>query len=189
MQDQRPHSNRRDRQQLAGFPQKRRREARQLGSGEHRVGAPESHRQFQLGRNGADVGLQLGELVAAGQRHVFCLLQSDVAARSGAVEDGKFGGHAMLAQCRGAPARVRKGRTWSPPDAPPARRKSNRARQTRLTRCLLRLGMIPALSVFAPFNVHRIGQDPDEASTEFLVRLKQYRWEVQRWLVNLPESV
>ena len=35
---------------------------------------------------------------------------------------------------------------------------------------------------------HPIGQDPDEATTEFLVRLKQYRSEVQGWLVNLPSE-
>jgi hypothetical protein len=37
-------------------------------------------------------------------------------------------------------------------------------------------------------KIHPIGQDPDEATTEFLVRLKQYRSEVQGWLVNLPSE-
>ena len=37
-------------------------------------------------------------------------------------------------------------------------------------------------------KIHPIGQDPDEATTEFLVRLKQYRSEVQGWLVHLPSE-
>ena len=41
---QRPNRNRCDGQRLAGFAQDRQREAGQLGSGEHRVGAAESHR-------------------------------------------------------------------------------------------------------------------------------------------------
>jgi hypothetical protein len=35
-------------------------------------------------------------------------------------------------------------------------------------------------------KIHPIGQDPDDATPEFLVRLKQYRSEVQGWLVHLP---
>jgi len=35
-------------------------------------------------------------------------------------------------------------------------------------------------------KIHPIGQDPDEATAEFLVRLKHYRSEVQGWLVQLP---
>jgi hypothetical protein len=37
-------------------------------------------------------------------------------------------------------------------------------------------------------KIHPIGQDPDEATTEFLVRLKQYRSAVQGWLVHLPSE-
>jgi hypothetical protein len=37
-------------------------------------------------------------------------------------------------------------------------------------------------------KIHPIGQDADEATTEFLVRLKQYRSEVQGWLVHLPSE-
>jgi hypothetical protein len=37
-------------------------------------------------------------------------------------------------------------------------------------------------------KIHPIGQDPDEATTEFLIRLKQYRSEVQGWLVQLPSQ-
>jgi hypothetical protein len=37
-------------------------------------------------------------------------------------------------------------------------------------------------------RIHPIGQDPDEVTTEFLVRLKQYRSEVQGWLVHLPSE-
>jgi hypothetical protein len=37
-------------------------------------------------------------------------------------------------------------------------------------------------------KIHPIGQDPDEATTEFLIRLKQYRLEVQGWLVHLPSE-
>jgi hypothetical protein len=41
-----------------------------------------------------------------------------------------------------------------------------------------------------PQQCRRIAQieDPDEATTEFLVRLKQYRSEVQGWLVHLPSE-
>src|ERR1700693_6190262 len=35
-------------------------------------------------------------------------------------------------------------------------------------------------------KIHPIGQDPDKATTEFLLRLKQYHSEVQGWLVHLP---
>ena len=37
-------------------------------------------------------------------------------------------------------------------------------------------------------KIHPIDQDPDEATIEFLVRLKQYRSEVEGWLVHLPSE-
>jgi hypothetical protein len=37
-------------------------------------------------------------------------------------------------------------------------------------------------------KIHPIGQDSDEATTELLGRLKQYRSEVQGWLVRLPSG-
>jgi hypothetical protein len=37
-------------------------------------------------------------------------------------------------------------------------------------------------------TIHPIDQDPDEATTEFLGRLKQYRSEVEGWLVHLPSQ-
>jgi hypothetical protein len=40
----------------------------------------------------------------------------------------------------------------------------------------------------AGHKIHPIGQDSDEATTEFLGRLKQYRSEVQGWLVHLPSE-
>ena len=37
-------------------------------------------------------------------------------------------------------------------------------------------------------KIHPIGQNSDEATTELLGRLKQYRSEVQGWLVHLPSE-
>ena len=37
-------------------------------------------------------------------------------------------------------------------------------------------------------KIHPIDQDPDEATAEFLGRLKQYRSEVEGWLVHLPSQ-
>jgi hypothetical protein len=37
-------------------------------------------------------------------------------------------------------------------------------------------------------KIHPIGRDPDEATAEFLIQLKQYRSEVQSWLVHLPSE-
>ena len=37
-------------------------------------------------------------------------------------------------------------------------------------------------------KIHPIDQDPNEATTEFLARLKQYRSEVEGWLVHLPSQ-
>ena len=37
-------------------------------------------------------------------------------------------------------------------------------------------------------KIHAIGQDSDEATTELLGRLKQYRSEVQGWLIHLPSG-
>ena len=34
--------------------------------------------------------------------------------------------------------------------------------------------------------IRPIGQDPEEATIEFVQRLKQYRAEVESWLVHLP---
>jgi hypothetical protein len=62
----------------------------QLGSGEHRVGAPEPHRQFQVGRDGADAGLQIGQPVTIGLRQVFGLLQPEAAVGSGTAQVGEF---------------------------------------------------------------------------------------------------
>ena len=36
--------------------------------------------------------------------------------------------------------------------------------------------------------IHPIGQDPDKATAELLIRLKQYRAEVESWLVELPSE-
>ena len=35
-------------------------------------------------------------------------------------------------------------------------------------------------------KIHPIDQEADEATTEFVARLKQYRVEVEGWLVQLP---
>jgi hypothetical protein len=35
-------------------------------------------------------------------------------------------------------------------------------------------------------KIHPIDQEADEATTEFVARLKQYRLEVEGWLVQLP---
>jgi hypothetical protein len=37
-------------------------------------------------------------------------------------------------------------------------------------------------------KIHPIDQDPEKATTEFLKRLKQYRSEVEAWLVHLPSQ-
>jgi hypothetical protein len=37
-------------------------------------------------------------------------------------------------------------------------------------------------------KIHPIGQDSDKATAEFLRRLKQYRSEVEGWLVQLPSE-
>ena len=37
-------------------------------------------------------------------------------------------------------------------------------------------------------KIHPIGQDPNEATIEFVGRLKQYRSEVEGWLVHLPSE-
>ena len=37
-------------------------------------------------------------------------------------------------------------------------------------------------------KIHPIGQNPDEATVELLGRLKQYRSDVQGWLVHLPSE-
>ena len=37
-------------------------------------------------------------------------------------------------------------------------------------------------------KIHPIDRDPNEATTEFLARLKQYRSEVEGWLVHLPSQ-
>ena len=37
-------------------------------------------------------------------------------------------------------------------------------------------------------KIHPIDQDPDEATAAFVVRLKQYRSEVEGWLVHLPSQ-
>ena len=37
-------------------------------------------------------------------------------------------------------------------------------------------------------KIHPIDQDPNEATTEFLARLRQYRSEVEGWLVHLPSQ-
>ena len=37
-------------------------------------------------------------------------------------------------------------------------------------------------------KIHPIDQDPNEATTEFLGRLKQYRSEVEGWLIHLPSQ-
>jgi hypothetical protein len=37
-------------------------------------------------------------------------------------------------------------------------------------------------------KIHPVGQDPNEATIEFVGRLKQYRSEVQGWLVHLPSE-
>jgi len=36
--------------------------------------------------------------------------------------------------------------------------------------------------------IHPIGQDPQQATAELVQRLKQYRAEVQSWLVHLPSE-
>jgi hypothetical protein len=35
-------------------------------------------------------------------------------------------------------------------------------------------------------KIHPIGQDSDKSTAEFVGRLKQYRLEVESWLVHLP---
>jgi hypothetical protein len=35
-------------------------------------------------------------------------------------------------------------------------------------------------------KIHPINQEADEATTEFVARLKQYRLEVEGWLAQLP---
>ena len=37
-------------------------------------------------------------------------------------------------------------------------------------------------------RIHPIDKDPNEATTEFLARLKHYRSEVEGWLVHLPSQ-
>src|ERR1700693_6035225 len=37
-------------------------------------------------------------------------------------------------------------------------------------------------------KIHPVGSASDEATTEFLVGLKQYRSEVQGWLIHLPSE-
>ena len=37
-------------------------------------------------------------------------------------------------------------------------------------------------------RIHPIDQDPNEATTEFLARLRQYRSEVEGWLIHLPSQ-
>jgi len=37
-------------------------------------------------------------------------------------------------------------------------------------------------------KIHPIDQDSDKATKEFLARLKQYRLEVESWLVHLPSE-
>jgi len=37
-------------------------------------------------------------------------------------------------------------------------------------------------------KIHPIAQDPNEATIEFVGRLKQYRSEVEGWLVHLPSE-
>jgi hypothetical protein len=37
-------------------------------------------------------------------------------------------------------------------------------------------------------KIYPIDQNPDEATREFLGRLKQYRSEVERWLLHLPSQ-
>ncbi len=37
-------------------------------------------------------------------------------------------------------------------------------------------------------KIHPIDQDADEATAEFLERLKRYRSEVEEWLVSLPSE-
>ena len=37
-------------------------------------------------------------------------------------------------------------------------------------------------------RIHPIDQDPNEATAEFLERLKQYRSEVEGWLIHLPSQ-
>ncbi len=37
-------------------------------------------------------------------------------------------------------------------------------------------------------KIHPIDQDSDKATEEFLARLKQYRLEVESWLVHLPSE-
>ncbi len=37
-------------------------------------------------------------------------------------------------------------------------------------------------------KIHPIDRDPDAATAEFLGRLKQYRSEVEGWLVHLPSG-
>jgi hypothetical protein len=38
------------------------------------------------------------------------------------------------------------------------------------------------------YRIHPIDQDPNEATTEFLERLRQYRSEVEGWLIHLPSQ-
>ena len=38
-------------------------------------------------------------------------------------------------------------------------------------------------------KIHPIDQDADEATAEFLGRLKRYRLDVEGWLVHLPTEV
>ena len=37
-------------------------------------------------------------------------------------------------------------------------------------------------------RIHPIDQDPNEATAEFLQRLRQYRSEVEGWLIHLPSQ-
>ena len=37
-------------------------------------------------------------------------------------------------------------------------------------------------------RIHPIDQDPNEATTEFLERLRHYRSEVEGWLIHLPSQ-
>ena len=37
-------------------------------------------------------------------------------------------------------------------------------------------------------RIHPIDQDPNEATAEFLARLRQYRSEVEGWLIHLPSQ-
>jgi hypothetical protein len=37
-------------------------------------------------------------------------------------------------------------------------------------------------------TIHPIGQDPEQATIEFVQRLKRYRVEVESWLAHLPSQ-